>query len=462
MSILGAVTVPHPPILLPAIGQGEERAIQATTEACGEAMRFVADLRPDVVVILSPHSLLYSNYFHISPGKGAKGSFAAFGAPQVQMSCVYDTEFAEQLGVLARQAQVSAGPLGNRMPELDHATMLPLHYLQPLLPHVKVVRIGLSGLSLKEHYRLGMLLAETASRLSRRAVVIASGDLSHKLTKDGPYGFDSAGPAYDRRVMDILSHGRFDELFDFDEDFLSRAAECGHRSFTILAGALDGLAVEARQLSYEGPFGVGYGVCVFRPTGTDASRHYLSRYDEIRTARRQEQREREDRYVRLARAVVEHFVRTGSMPRLPEDLPGDMKERRAGVFVSLQERGSLRGCIGTIGPMYDNIAEEIRHNAVAACSQDPRFTAVTPPELPDLVYSVDVLGPLEPIPSPAALDVKRYGVVVTKGSRTGLLLPNLDGVETVEQQVSIAREKAGIAEEEDGVTLERFEVVRHF
>jgi AMMECR1 domain-containing protein len=112
--------------------------------------------------------------------------------------------------------------------------------------------------------------------------------------------------------------------------------------------------------------------------------------------------------------------------------------------------------------MYDNIAEEIRHNAVAACSGDPRFTPVTPPELPDLVYSVDVLGPMEPVHSLSDLDVKRYGVVVTKGSRTGLLLPNLDGVTTVEQQISIARQKAGIAEEEDGVTLERFEAVRHY
>ncbi|MGI6262790.1 MAG: AmmeMemoRadiSam system protein A [Succiniclasticum sp.] len=462
MSILGAVSVPHPPILLPAIGQGEERTIQATIDAYHEAMRFAAGLNPDVVVILSPHSLMYSNYFHVSPGEGAQGSFAAFGAPQVKISCAYDTAFTERLGKLAKQAQIPAGPLGNRMPELDHATMLPLYYLQPLLPNVKIVRIGLSGLSLKEHYRLGMLLAETAEQLGRKAFIIASGDLSHKLKRSGPYGFDPAGPAYDRRIMDVLRHARFDELFDFDEDFLSRAAECGHRSFTIMAGALDGLAVEAHQLSYEGPFGVGYGVCTFLPTGQDDSRHYLSRYDAIRTARRKERLTKEDSYVRLARAVVEHFVRQGSMPRLPDSLPEEMRTRRAGVFVSLQEHGSLRGCIGTIGPMYDNIAEEIRHNAVAACSGDPRFTPVTPPELPDLVYSVDVLGPMEPVHSLSDLDVKRYGVVVTKGSRTGLLLPNLDGVTTVEQQISIARQKAGIAEEEDGVTLERFEAVRHY
>ena len=102
------------------------------------------------------------------------------------------------------------------------------------------------------------------------------------------------------------------------------------------------------------------------------------------------------------------------------------------------------------------------HNAISAATQDPRFLSVQPDELNDLVYSVDVLGPLEAISSPAELDVKRYGVVVTKGSRQGLLLPNLAGVDTVEDQISIARQKAGIAPEETGVSLMRFEVVRHY
>lgn len=261
--------------------------------------------------------------------------------------------------------------------------------------------------------------------------------------------------------MDVMSHARFDELFAFKDSFLEEAAECGHRSFTEMAGAFDGMAVEARQLSYEGPFGVGYGVCTFKPAGPDASRRYLNRYDEIRDQMRRERLAREDAYVKLARATIEHYVKTGNLQKLPQGLPQEMLDRKAGVFVSLKENGVLRGCIGTIGPMYENVADEIRHNAVAACSRDPRFTPVQPQELPDLVYSVDVLSPMEPIDSPAQLDVKRYGVLVTKGSRSGLLLPNLAGIDTVEQQISIAKQKAGIGEEETGCSLERFEVIRH-
>ncbi|MCR4805593.1 MAG: AmmeMemoRadiSam system protein A, partial [Clostridia bacterium] len=146
---------------------------------------------------------------------------------------------------------------------------------------------------------------------------------------------------------------------------------------------------------------------------------------------------------------------------IPRGLPDEMLSRRAGTFVSLHENGRLRGCIGTIAPTQRNIAEEIVQNAISACSRDPRFLPVTPEELGSLEISVDVLGDLERISSPDELDVKRYGVVVSRGMKRGLLLPNLDGVDTVTEQIRIAREKGGIREGEP-YQLERFEVVRHF
>ena len=147
--------------------------------------------------------------------------------------------------------------------------------------------------------------------------------------------------------------------------------------------------------------------------------------------------------------------------RVPKDLPAEMLERRAGTFVSLHKDGKLRGCIGTIAATQGNIAEEIIQNAISACSRDPRFAPVTMGELKTLEISVDVLGDLEPIKSPEELDVKRYGVVVSHGRKRGLLLPNLDGVDTVEEQIEIARQKGGIRESEP-YQLERFEVVRHY
>ncbi|MBP3265271.1 MAG: AmmeMemoRadiSam system protein A, partial [Acidaminococcaceae bacterium] len=346
---------------------------------------------------------------------------------------------------------------------LDHGTMVPMYFLAKYCKTCKIVRLALSGFSLKEHYRVGMLIAETADKLGRKIAWIASGDLSHKLTKEGPYGFNPAGPQYDKKIMEVMGSGNFADLFSFKDDFLEEAAECGHRSFVLMAGAFDGLAVESRKLSYEGPFGVGYGVTLFRPAGPDDSRHFLEAYDIIRNKMKADRLAKEDEYVKLAREVIEHYVKTnGGYLRTPRHIIPEMTAQKAGVFVSLKIRGVLRGCIGTIGPMYDNVAEEIRHNAISACSRDPRFTPVMPDELEELEYSVDVLGPMEPISSPSQLDVKRYGVLVTKGSRSGLLLPNLPGVDTIEQQVDIAKQKAGIRPEENGCELQRFEVVRHY
>ena len=168
-----------------------------------------------------------------------------------------------------------------------------------------------------------------------------------------------------------------------------------------------------------------------------------------------------DPHVALARLSVETFVNTGRAAALPADVPSGLLERRAGVFVSLHEHGELRGCIGTIAATCDSVAEEVIQNGISACSRDPRFPPVRPDELDFLDYSVDVLGPAEPIESPDALDPTRYGVIVTKGWKRGLLLPNLEGVNTVAYQLEIAKRKAGIDPSDDDIDLERFEVVRH-
>lgn len=168
-----------------------------------------------------------------------------------------------------------------------------------------------------------------------------------------------------------------------------------------------------------------------------------------------------DPYVALARLSVETFVSTGRPAQLPDDVPDELLAQRAGAFVSLHERGQLRGCIGTISPTCENVAEEIIQNGISACSRDFRFDPVRPEELDYLEYSVDVLDEAEPIASTDLLDPKRYGVIVTKDWQRGLLLPNLDGVDSVEDQVSIAKSKAGISPYDQDVQLERFEVVRH-
>lgn len=168
----------------------------------------------------------------------------------------------------------------------------------------------------------------------------------------------------------------------------------------------------------------------------------------------------QDVYIELAKKTLEEYVTNAKIIKMPDDLPEEIITNRAGVFVSLKKNGDLRGCIGTIMAATDCIAEEIIQNAISAGTQDPRFYPVQPEELPELVYSVDVLMQAEPIQSIKELDVKKYGVIVRAGRRTGLLLPNLEGVDTPEYQVGIALQKAGISSNEE-YSMERFEVIRH-
>ena len=161
--------------------------------------------------------------------------------------------------------------------------------------------------------------------------------------------------------------------------------------------------------------------------------------------------------VKLARKTVESYIRDGKVPQLRKPTP-EMKEQ-AGVFVSIHKHGDLRGCIGTFEPAKDNVAEEIITNAISSATRDPRFPPVAMSELDDLEYSVDILTKPEPVEDESLLDPKEYGVIVESGFRRGLLLPDLEGVGSVEEQIAICQLKAGISPGES-VNLYRFQVRR--
>ena len=436
MPIVGAFVMPHPPIIFSEVGEGEETKIQKTIDSCREVARLIAGLKPDTIILTSPHSVMYEDYIHISPGKEAKGDLARFNAPQISVHAQYDVEFTKQLEAAAKEAGINAGTRGGRDTVLDHATVIPLRFVEEQNIPYKLVRIGISGLSSEIHFKLGRCIAKVAKESGKRVVFLASGDLSHKLTKDGPYGYAKEGPKFDRLITEAFRTSDFTSLINLPANVSEPAGECGLRSFQIMAGALEGIETDGKLLSYEGPFGVGYAVASFIP----------------KTQR--------DPYVRLAQYAAENFVKTGKRVSLPDWVPTEMKQQRAGVFVSIKKNGQLRGCIGTIAPTYGSIAEEVMRNAVASSVEDSRFVPIHPNELSDLTFSVDVLGEPEQIDATYKLDVKRYGVIVSKGQRRGLLLPNLEGVDTEEEQLAIALRKAGIGDNE-GFSIERFEVVRH-
>ncbi len=438
MSIEAAFIVPHPPLIVPQIGRGEEKKVSATISAYQQAAEQIAEIKPETIIISSPHSVMYYDYFHISPGKSAEGSFADFRAPQVSFEEEYDAELVTEIEKLAGKSGIPAGTKGERDSTLDHGTMVPLYFIRQKYQGGRIIRIGLSGLPLSVHYEFGRIIKKAVENTGRRAVYIASGDLSHKLKKYGPYGFAPEGPEYDRQLIDVCSRAALGELRRFDDELCEKAAECGHRSFVIMSGALDGVQVRSEVLSHEDITGVGYGVCTFYPVGEKKT----------------------DPYVALAVKTIEHYIKEGKIIKVPDDLPEEMLTQKAGAFVSIHKKGELRGCIGTIAPTKKSVAAEIISNAVSASTRDPRFPAITEDELDDLEVNVDVLMEPELVTSMDMLDPKRYGVIVSSGFRRGLLLPDLEGVDTVEQQVEIAMMKGGISYG-DKMSLHRFEVIRH-
>jgi len=460
MAIERAYTLPHPPIAVPAIGHGQENGIAKTLLAFDEVAREIEVLAPETIVFVTPHNINYADYFHISPGSFASGDFARFGAPGTNFEALYDTEFVDEISRLAEYGGIPAGSIGKREAKLDHGVMVPMWFINQRYSKYKTVRVSQSGMEPSAHYKLGQIISEAAGKTGRKTVLIASSDLSHKLKHDGPSGYSPEGPEFDKTIAEILSSGDFLRLFEISESLREGAAECGYNSLMILAGCLDGRKVESRLLSYEGPFGVGYAIAAFVPGESDETRNILEKTEENSRKNAQKSRDTEDEYRTLARRSLEHTViNKGDLP-VPDSLPDEMLTEKAGVFVSLHKDGLLRGCVGTIAPTTQNIAREIIQNAVSAGLKDNRFNPISASELPHLTYKVDVLSAPETISGPEDLDVKRYGVIVSSGYKRGLLLPNLDGIDTVEEQISIARKKAGISGSEK-VVLERFEVIRH-
>lgn len=430
--MISAVIMPHPPIARKLVGRGEEEKIRHTLDAYRSASEQIAEYAPETIVIISPHNIFFRDAFYVSPGETYRDSLARFGAPADRISVPYDTELRDELVKLMSEKHIPVVQDRRYADEADHGSLIPLLFVNEVYPNYRVVRIAPSMLSDETLIETGRLIERAAAHLGRKITIIASGDLSHKLLAEGPYGYVKEGPEFDQRVTEMMRSGNLKAFREFTPEFRDRCAECGLPGFIMLSGALENYHIQPDFLSYEGTFGVGYAICTFAC---------------------------EDACVRLAKDSLEKFIRSGKQLSRPDDLPEWMTSQRAGVFVSLHKDGELRGCIGTIMPWTGCVADEIMALAIEAGTRDPRFYPVRADELQDLEYNVDVLSTPEKADK-TQLDAKRYGVIVTNGGRRGLLLPDLEGVDTPGQQIAIALQKAGIRSNEP-YELERFTVERH-
>lgn len=464
--ILGAYLFPHPPIIIEDIGQGEEKKAINTINGVKALARDIGEKSPDTIILITPHGPLFSDAIAISIEDELKGDFRRFGYWDIKLSYKNNKKLAYNIIKKALKNNISIAQVNKDFARdhnielaLDHGALVPLYFVDKELKDFKLIHITYGLLSSKELYLFGMGIQEAVQESGEDAVIIASGDLSHKLSDSGPYSYSPWGPEFDEKIIEILKAGDMEGLVTFDMGLSENAGECGLRSLMVMAGTLNKKELKSQVLSYEGPFGVGYGTAKFEVVGEN-NNDILSKINCLEEEMIKDIRDKEDEYVRLARASLETYIKTGQYLKVPEGLSRELLEERRAVFVTIKKNGSLRGCIGSTEPREKNIATEIIKYAVNAGTKDPRFARVEETELDKLVYSVDVLFTPEPINSKNQLNVSRYGVIVSKGYRSGLLLPNIEGVDTVDEQVEIALRKAGIMEHED-YKMERFEVIRH-
>ena len=468
MSIVSSYILPHSQILIPEIGQGKEEKASSTIAAMKTVAKRIASDEPDTIIIITSHSNAYVDYFHISPEATASGDFSAYGVDGPSFSISYDTELVSKITDVCTRNNISGGTEGNDEPSLDHGTTVPLYYIQPeLKKDCKFVRVSTSGFSLYKHYLFGKCIQEACNELNRRVVVIASGDSSHRLKEDGPLGYSKDAATFDSVLATAFDKANFLGFFAFTPQEIENAVECILRSSVIMAGTLNGKNTENDFLCHESPYGIGMCVCCYKVTNPDSNDiSDVREFDKILVEKIKEgleSNEITDSYVKLAKKAVETFVlkgRTITTDEIKDEIDADMLENKRGVFVTIKIGKLTRGCMGTFTSTTPNVAEEIIFNAVQACTNDPRFIPIELEELDSLSYNVDILGDFEHITNLNQINPRKHGMFVSYGQKTGIILPNIEDVNTSEQQLKIVLERSGISSS-DKYNMYRFKTGHH-
>ncbi len=428
--VAGAL-VAHPPILLAEVGGVQSQRVRATADAMRELDSTLSRVDADLAVVISPHSPSSMTSLPVRRAAHVAGDLARFRAPQVQVEPQVDAALAAALVVDGQRAGFSL--TWAEETDLDHGVVVPLHSLPRTMANKRCIFLGVSGWPLHRFVEFGTWLQ---SRLrDRSAILIASGDLSHRLTPDAPYGFRPEGPVFDRLVIDALRGCEWERIENLDPDLVEQAGECGLRPLAILLGAARAADLNSHVLSYEGPFGVGYPVVAFTAAAPTAPKIAL----DVQT---------------LGRRAIDTYLRTRRLIDPPEPIPSELQAPSA-VFVTLRKDGELRGCVGSVRPTEATAAHELIRYAVASAVRDPRFDPVRLDEVNALTIKVQLLDPAEPVAGISGLDPQTYGIIVRSGDRQALLLPGIEGIDTPEQQVLAACQKAGI-DRFASLALERF------
>ncbi|MDT8902647.1 AmmeMemoRadiSam system protein B [Anaeroselena agilis] len=269
-NLVGCALMPHPPIMVPEVGGTELEKIRATVEAAREAAETLAAKNPQTVILITPHGPVFGDAISISVHPRLKGSLASFGVPEVALGFETDgllvrhiLRKAERLGINVVELTDDVAKTYRLSLQLDHGALIPLYYLHKAGFRGQLVHIAMGMLPYEEMYTFGKAVQAAVGMVDKRVAVIASGDLSHRLTADAPAGFSPKGAEFDRRLVAAVGDLNVKALLNMDEELIEEAGECGLRPVYFLLGVLGGLEARSRVLSYEGPFGVGYAVALF-------------------------------------------------------------------------------------------------------------------------------------------------------------------------------------------------------
>lgn len=466
---------PHPPIVIPEVGGKESHKVAKTYKAMKDLAEEICAIEPASIIAVTPHGHIFQDALTIPMLNSLKGNLRKFGASQIELSYELDKELANSLINESRKEKIFCAGIDNEIlneynlsAELDHGLIVPLYFINKCGWKGRLVQINIGLLPYEDLYKFGNVLAAVADKTGKKIVLLISGDMSHRLTPDAPAGYSPKGAEFDRIIRECVQKGEAEPIFSLEQEIIEEAGECGLRPLIIGMGALDGYKSISEEISYEGPFGVGYLVAKMQRDTKDSDRKLEDILREKRKEKIREKLDKESSIVKLARDSIKHYLKTGQYLNAKEWFKDNnltetknLFTQKAGTFVSLKKEGQLRGCIGTIKSERLNLAEEVINNAVSAAVNDPRFEPLDLEELDGVIISVDVLGSPERVLSLDELNPKKYGVIVSKGYRKGLLLPDLAGIDNPYDQVRIAKEKAGISYDES-VEMERFKVDRYY
>jgi len=478
--IVAGYLMPHAPVFIEEVGGGQARKVQSTQQAMHDVGKEIAALKPELIVVISPHGPIFTDAISLYDFEDYSGDFHRFG------EFTLNYRFKKAKDLLTQLMSHSAKQKGlyyalseqqfrkfQHDPKLDHGVLVPLHFIAQHYQDFELLAMSYGTFSPVSLLKHGQILSEAIEKMGKRTVIIASGDMSHALSNNGPYNYNENGPWFDSLMQECVSNQKPYDAFTLPHEKLEMAAECGFKSYALMMGALSKYALESNVVSYEGPFGVGYLVARFMPLGK-------SKQDPVSNIENKIKMDHSERikhahpFVKFAETIIDHYVRHHHMPNWSLDAQGIIMDKqnipldgslvlskqKNGTFVSIKKNGVLRGCIGTIMPTRENVICEIAQNAVSACSKDYRFDPITPDELDELTVSVDVLSDLEVVKDIHSLSPKKNGIIVHSKGRMGVLLPNLEGIDTIEEQMKIASNKGGFSVEEiddmETFTVERF------